>query len=125
MDKKPNISEAEWEVMRLLWRKHPQTGNELAEPLCDTRQWQPKTVKTLLSRLLTKGVIGYQKKGRQYSYYPKLKEKACVQRASRHFLQRVFGGAVTPMLAALIEEKALSDQDIRELKAMLDGETKE
>ena len=125
MSNKPNISEAEWEVMRCLWQKSPQTGNELAQQLCQGGQWQPKTVKTLISRLLAKGAIGFHKKGREYDYYPKLKEEACVKQASKNFLQRVFGGAAKPMLAALIEDQKLSDQDIEELKAMLESKGKE
>ncbi len=125
MNEKIKISEAEWEVMRQLWSRHPQTGNELAECLCETQDWQPKTVKTLISRLLAKKAIEFAKKGREYYYVPKIKEKDYVKHASQSFLQRVFGGAVKPMLATLIEEQKLSKQEILELKAILDEKARE
>ena len=59
----PKISDAEWEIMKLLWASHPQTANELVEALEDTKHWKPKTIKTLINRLLTKGVTAFKKNG--------------------------------------------------------------
>jgi len=119
MKKPPKISHAEWEIMKLLWANHPQTANELVESLEDTQHWQPKTIKTLINRLLTKGAIGFKKNGRQYLYFPKVSQKICVQSESRSFLNRVFNGAAKPMLAAMIENDDLSPDDIEELKQIL------
>jgi len=118
------ISNAEWIVMKQLWKRHPQTANEIADTVCTEKDWKPKTVKTLISRLLSKKAIGFTKKGREYHYYPKVKEDACVRHASKNFLHRVFNGAVKPMIATLLESESLSDKDIRELKQILDKKSK-
>ena len=118
------ISDAEWAVMKQLWARHPQTANRLADTLCEERGWKPKTVKTLISRLLAKGAIGFHRKGREYHYYPRVEADACIQKASQHFLQRVFDGAAKPMVACLIESQALSKKDIEELKQLLETKTR-
>ncbi len=119
MTKQPKISDAEWEIMKLLWAHHPQTANALVEALEDTQHWKPKTIKTLINRLLTKGAIGFKKNGRQYLYYPRVAQEICIQSESRSFLKRVFDGSAKPMLAAMIENDTLSLDDIEELKQIL------
>ena len=115
----PKISDAEWEIMKLLWASHPQTANDMVEALEGTQHWKPKTLKTLINRLLTKGAIGFKKNGRQYLYYPAVARDACIQSESRSFLDRVFDGSAKPMLAAMIENDSLSLDDIEELKQIL------
>jgi BlaI family penicillinase repressor len=118
--KTPHITEAEWAVMKVLWSENPLTGNAVAERLSATHHWKPKTVKTLLTRLVNKDVLDYDKQGREFHYYPLVKERACVKDASRTFLRRVFDGAVQPMLATILESERLSDKEIQELKALLE-----
>ncbi len=115
----PKISDAEWEIMKLLWADHPQTANALVESLENTQHWKPKTIKTLINRLLTKEAIGFKKNGRQYLYYPKVSQDTCIQSESQSFLKKVFNGAAKPMLAAMIESDDLSLDDIEELKQIL------
>jgi len=115
----PKISDAEWEIMKLLWANHPQSANALVEALENTQHWKPKTIKTLINRLLTKQAIGFKKNGRQYLYYPKVSKDTCVQSESQSFLKKVFNGAAKPMLAAMIESDNLSLDDIEELKQIL------
>ncbi len=118
MKKIPRISESEWEVMKLLWGKSPLTANDVVKML-PQKTWKPKTIKTLLNRLVKKQALGYEKKGREYDYYPLVKEAECVKAESRSFLQRVYGGATKPMLAAFLESEKLSPEDIKELKKIL------
>lgn len=116
----PQISDAEWKVMKVIWAKSPITANQVVERLADEESWQPKTIKTLLNRLVKKKAIGYEPNGREYHYHPLVGECECVNLESRSFLKRVYGGAVKPMLAALIESERLSAEDIKELKQILD-----
>ncbi|MCK5565452.1 MAG: BlaI/MecI/CopY family transcriptional regulator [Planctomycetes bacterium] len=120
MTNKPKISEAEWQVMKVLWRKSPATANEVVEQVSDKKDWNPKTVKTLINRLASKGAISFEKEGRQYKYFPVLSEDDCVQAETSSFLQRAGATAVKPMLAAFIEAQQLSDDDIAELKEILE-----
>jgi len=120
MSKVPQISEAEWEVMRVLWARAPRTANEVCAALADSTTWSPRTIKTLLNRLVNKGALKYKPQGRAYHYLPAVSESACVRAASRSFLKRVFGGALTPMLAHFLEEEKMSADEIAELRSMLD-----
>ena len=115
----PRISEAEWQVMRVLWAQSPLTANEVVEALAATTTWNPRTVKTLLNRLVKKGGLGFEQAGRTYLYHPLVTESACARAESRSFLQRVYGGAFAPMLASFMEGKELSAADIKELRRIL------
>jgi len=116
----PKISESEWAVMKAIWDEHPVTANRVVEALSGSTPWKPKTIKTLLNRLVKKGAVGYESKGREYHYYPLIEETVFVKAESRSFLKRVFGGAVKPMLATMVESEDLSPEDIEELKSILD-----
>ncbi|MBP8303953.1 MAG: BlaI/MecI/CopY family transcriptional regulator [Phycisphaerae bacterium] len=115
----PRISEAEWQVMKPLWAKSPQTANQIVEALSGVTSWHPKTIRTLLNRLIQKKALGFDRRGREYLYYPLVEREACARAESRGLLRRVFDGAVRPMLASMIESEDLSAEDIRELKRIL------
>jgi len=116
----PPISEAEWLVMKVLWKRSPQTANEVADALDSHTKWKPKTVKTLLSRLVQKRALGFERAGKAYRYRPLVSADACARSRRRTLLRRVYDGAVTPMLAAFIEDEDLTPQDIAELRRLLD-----
>lgn len=120
MPDRPSISDAEWQVMKVLWARSPATAEQVVEVLSPKTGWKPKTVMTLLNRLVKKQAAGYEKKGRAYHYFPLVREADCVRAESQSFLQRVFNGAVTPMLAQFLQEAKLSKKDIEELKQILD-----
>lgn len=120
----PQISDAEWLVMRVLWDKAPQTANDVVAALEPHVHWKPKTVMTLLNRLVKKGALDYNKQGRAYHYFPQVREAACVRAESRSFLQRVYGGSLLPMLAHFLDEERLSPREIAELKRLLDAKEK-
>jgi BlaI family penicillinase repressor len=79
----------------------------------------PKTVKTLLNRLVKKGALGFTKEGRAYLYEPLVAERDCVTAESTSFLERVFGGSLQPMLAHFVESRKLSPAEIAELKRLI------
>lgn len=95
------ISEAEWQVMREVWAKGSVTSGEIISALSEGTQWEPTTVKTLLSRLVKKEVLGFHAKGRSFHYYPLVTEEACIMREMRAVVDKVYGGVVnreTPLL---------------------------
>lgn len=124
MNRTPRISEAEWEVMKICWGRSPITAQEIIDQLVAQDDWHPKTVKTLLNRLVKKRALGFKKDGRAYLYHPLVTEKDCVSAESRSFLDRVFGGALHPMLAHFVEHQKLSSLEISELKALLKQQEK-
>ncbi|MFC1783064.1 BlaI/MecI/CopY family transcriptional regulator [Planctomycetota bacterium] len=125
MKKIPKISESEWRVMQVLWDRSPITANEIVKALSKKTLWKPKTIKTLISRLLQKKAIGFQKKGRQYHYFPLFSQAECIRAETKFFLARVYGGGLKPMLAAFLEHQNLSKQDIAELKQLLEDKGRE
>lgn len=116
----PKISESEQLVMKAIWADNPVTANKIVETLSEETHWKPKTIKTLINRLLKKEAIGFKKSGKEYHYYPLIEEAVFVKEESRSFLKRVFGGAMKPMLATMVENEDLSPEDIEELRQLLD-----
>ena len=117
----PRISESEWRVMKVLWERSPLSAGQVVDALSTETHWMPKTIKTLLNRLVGKKALGFEREGRAYRYYPLVAESDCVREESRSFLQRVYGGALMPMLAAFLEDQTLSADQIADLKRILDG----
>jgi len=120
MAKPPQVSDAEWEVMTVLWDASPRTAAEVVEALSTRTSWAPKTVKTLLGRLVKKGALRYKEEGNRYIYRPVFPREKYVEEASKSFLDRVFGGKATPMLVHFVENGDLSDEEVSELRSILD-----
>ena len=66
MSKLPQISEAEFEVMKVIWKYAPISTNEVTEKLTQTTDWSPKTIQTMLKRLVTKKALTYEKQSRVF-----------------------------------------------------------
>ena len=116
MKKIPSISEAEHQVMKIIWKDNPIMASEIINVLTEKTEWKPKTIKTLINRLLTKEAIGYEKSGREYKYYPIIEESDFVKTESRMFVKRLFGGAMKPMLVSMVENDDLTLEDIDDLR---------
>ena len=113
------IGEAEYSVMEVLWAESPLTAAEVVERVPAKRSWSFRTVKTMLSRLLAKGILSHQEEGRRYLYSPAVTRADYVSQESRRLLDRLFDGRVTPLVAHLAERDALSDRDVAEIQALL------
>ena len=120
MRRTPKISEAEWEVMKVLWERSPRTANEIVDELTGKTAWKRETIRTLINRLVTKKALKFEKKGRQYHYSPLVSRAECVKAETESFVSRFGAGAIEPMLAAFVEEKKLSAEKIARLKQILD-----
>lgn len=120
MTKIPRISEAEWEVMKVLWARSPRAAQEVVEALARRTDWHHRTIRTLLSRLVKKGALAFSREGRSYLYRPRVAEEECVKAVSESFLDRVFGGALQPMLSHFVSQKKLSKKEIADLKRLLE-----
>lgn len=119
MSKHIQISDAEWEIMKVLWQSPGLTATEVAERLADAKQWHLKTVRTLLDRLLKKEVLEATSVERLYRYTPLISREECVSQASSSFLAKVFDGAFTPMVAHFVKNSPLSKKDRAELERIL------
>ena len=120
MENKTNISDAEWEVMEIIWNNESCTSSQIIKALAEMKNWSPATIKTLLSRLVKKGVIDYKNKDRARSYFALVEKNKCLKQEGKLFLKRFYKGSLSHMLANFLEEEELTDKDIHELKNMLD-----
>lgn len=122
----PRISEAELEIMKVLWAKSPQTANEVIQELESKIDWNPKTIRTLINRLVQKEAVSYyQDKGRMYAYYPLVSRDSYLQVETKSLLERFCGAAFKPLLVNFLREEKLSSEDINELRRILDEKNKE
>lgn len=119
MERTPKISEAEWEIMKIIWKKEPVTSEQIIEELAPRKEWSPKTVKSFLNRLVNKEAIGYTKAGRNYLYTPILTEEECIGSESQSFLNRVYDGAVEMLFSHYLKKESLSDEEIENLQRIL------
>lgn len=115
----PQISEAEFEVMKIVWKYAPINTNEITEKLLQTTAWSPKTIQTLIKRLVTKGVLSYEKQGRVFVYTPLVGESEYINQESDSFLNRYYDGDITSMLSSYLENDKLSEKEINSLRSLL------
>ncbi len=115
------LSDSEWELMKILWEQAPANANQLAE---FAPQWHLKTVRTMLIRLQKKGAITHELIDGIQHFTPVYERDYCESRATQSFMQRVFDGALTPMIAHFTRQQKLTDEEKKALIALLqdDGE---
>ena len=119
MKRSIRITEAEWEVMDLVWKGSPVAASSIVTALVRKRQWSLATVRTLLRRLVNKGALEQQSEGKRYLYSPRISKEECVRRESDSFLDRVLGRAPATTLLHLVSKANLSSEDIQELRRIL------
>ena len=119
MNKLPQISEAEFEVMKVIWKYAPISTNEITEKLLQTTNWSPKTIQNLIKRLVTKGALTYEKQSRMFIYTPVVKESEYIGQESSSFLNRYYDGDITAMVSAYIENDKLSESELDTLRMLL------
>src|SRR5688572_27972730 len=118
MDKR--ITDAELDVMEALWAAaEPLTAADIADRIAKGRGWSLATVKTMLSRLAAKGIFSHREDGRRFLYSPAIRREAYVGTESRRFVERLFGGRLSPLVAHLAEEDGLDQEDIAAIEALL------
>ena len=115
-----SISDAEWQVMNVIWEGQPLTAQEIVSALAGNADWAPATIKTMLHRLVKKQVLTYEAQGNRYVYRSFVRRSECVRQASRSFLRRVFEGDPAPLVAHFLRSAKLSAAEIAELRRILD-----
>lgn len=116
----PPITDAEWEVMNVLWDQPNASAMDVSDALRDRKGWSPKTVKTLLARLVRKGVLKYREDGNRYVYTAAIPRQKYIKEESASFLERVFGGETTPALVHFVKSARMTQEEIDELRRILD-----
>lgn len=112
---KSKMTDAELEVMKVVWDKNPITANEIYKVLEQTTNWEEPTVRTLIGRLTKKSFL-IQEKKEIYYYSPAISENEYMKEQTKTFLNKVYGGKAKKLVASLFEDDYLSSKDIDELK---------
>ena len=115
----PRISEAEWEVMKVVWKRFPCLAQDIVQALAVNAKWSPATIKTMINRLVGKGALQYERTGKSYLYSPAVTEAECRAAESDSFLERVFDGSLSPMLSHFVRSRRLTRQELDSLEQIL------
>ena len=118
------ISDAEWTVIKLLWDQPGLTSTDIIQSLDPETDWKPKTIHSLINRLVKKGAVGINKDGPQFKFYPLVKKEDCVMEESRSFIKRVYDGSIDLMVANFIKSGEISKNEIEDLRKLLDENIK-
>lgn len=117
MGKQMQITDAEWELMKVLWAMPGSTASEVLDKV--SRDWHLKTVRTLLDRLQKKGAVSASAE-RPCRYFPLVTREECIEAASSSFLEKVFDGALTPLVAHFVKQSPISQKDKAKLERILE-----
>lgn len=121
MNEKISLSEAEWKVISKLWSLETATITQLVTELKDETGWGKSTVITLLKRMEAKKAVSYVQGERAKEYYAVLKRENAEIDETKSFLQRIYKGSIGLMVNSLIEQNAISKDDIQELHEILNN----
>lgn len=123
MKNKFQVSEAELEVLKVIWSLKEATSSQIVEKLVETTDWKPKTIQTLITRLVGKEAINVDKTNKKsYIYTPNIEEADYKKYANDSFLKKLYNGSVNMMISTFIKDKKLSKEDIEDLKRILEEE---
>ena len=124
-NKIPELSRAEWIVMQKVWHLKKTNVREVYEEIKNTKNWAYNTVRTMMERLRDKGYLACKKVGNTYFYKPQISRMKTVRTALESFADKVFDGAVGPIVSHLIRQEKLSDSEMKEIRLLLEREEKE
>ena len=114
-----SVSDAEAEVLKQLWDESPLSAQVLIDRLQENSPVHPKTVRTLINRLLKKGALGFHEQQRTYYYYPTIKKADFYHIKTESFLDKFFDGELSPLLSFFSSRKKLNGREIAELKKLI------
>lgn len=114
-----HLTTSEWNVLDCLWEKSPQTVMELVAALREKVGWAKSTTITTLRRMEEKGLVRQETAGKGKRYFPAVEREAAVVSETRSFLDRVYRGSVGLMMNTMAQRQELTEEDLRQLRAIL------
>lgn len=115
------ISEAELEIMKVVWNKKSATSLEIIEEVSKQTKWSKNTIKTLISRLVEKEALKVIKnKGNLYIYQPIISENTYKKSENQNFLNKLYNGSINDMLLSFVKAKKLTKKDLEELMNIIE-----
>lgn len=115
------ITDAEYEVMKVVWKNPKITSPEIISKVSENTSWSRPTIKTLISRLAEKKILKVQKdEGSLYLYSPEITEEEYKEQESKNFIKKIFNGSVNEMLLSFTKNKTLTKNELEELIKLID-----
>ena len=115
-----HITDAEWEVMRVVWTNTQVTSKEVISTMEEKLDWKQATTKTLLGRLVEKGALNTEQEGRKYIYSANIEEKEAIRSFTNHIFDRICRKKVGNVIESIIKDHTLSFDDIQRLEEILE-----
>ena len=115
-----NLSETEWEIMKVFWDKGSLALRDVVQELEGHDGFAYDTVKTLMRRMVDKGWLSTRRVGTCYLYSPAVEKSKAIRQAFQEFTSRVLDGMLSPVVSFLSEQDDLSDDDLEELRVLLE-----
>ncbi|PTH64460.1 BlaI/MecI/CopY family transcriptional regulator [Staphylococcus arlettae] len=119
-EKAPDISNAEWEIINVLWTQSPLSANHIIEQVQQSKAWNEKTIRTLITRLYKKGLLSREKQDGVYQYTPTVEEDYMKYEKTKTLVNKLYGGDVKSLVLNFVEQKELNEQDLQELHDLLE-----
>jgi BlaI family penicillinase repressor len=113
------LTEPEWQIMRVVWAREPCAAPAVQEELAARKKWSYSTVKTFMDRMTAKRLLATKRMGNLVLYRSAISVERAQKREVRRTLKRAFGGALTPMVQFLLDTSTVSDSELAELQAMI------
>ena len=121
----PRISDAEIDVMEIVWNDNPIGTNEITDRLTGEGERSPKTIQTLIRRLVDKGALSAEKRGRQFYYTPAIDRDDFIDNQKKRFIDRFFGGDVALLVSSFVGDGKITQKELEEIRSIIDSAEKE
>ena len=115
-----SIGDAELEIMKVIWNSSEPITSLVIGKEVEDKGWKKTTIATFLTRLVEKGALAAEKKGKLYYYTPLITEKEYRKAQIKNLIRNLYNGSVRDFAVSFFEEQTLSDKDIEELKAIFE-----
>ncbi len=117
---KTTLTTPEWLVMSALWGRAPQSLSEVISSMGESVDWSYTTYSSYLNKLVKKGYVGFESKGRDKFYYPLVEMDECIEAEGRRLMDKVTDSGAKKLLVCMIRDSKLSKEDRLELKKLID-----
>jgi BlaI family penicillinase repressor len=113
------LFESEWAILQVVWERQPCSAPEVQETLIDDKKWAYTTVKTMMDRMVKKGLLDVEKIRNLNLYRSAVTQKQARKSEITRTIKRAFEGAISPMMQFLVEDEDISDAEIDRLEQLI------
>ena len=123
MEKMKKLPDAEFDIMKVVWANEPPiTTNTIMQQLGNDREWKAPTIISLMLRLVERGFLRTEKKGKERTYFPTVNQEDYLKFETGNFISQFHNNSFLNLVTTMYDNKALSDEDINGLRKLLNGQ---